>query len=71
MTFAERRPDKSPAEIEMDAAMDEYAQRFGKPFVVDFAGEPRTMEETTAEIRRLIAAGKEQDASEYIRGAVY
>ena len=66
-----RKPNKSAAERELDAAMAEYEEHFGEEFVVDFADDFRTMEETTAYIRRLISEDRKQETPEYVDGAIY
>ena len=71
MTFEPRNPNKSKAELELDAAMAEYEERFGVEYVIDFAGDFMTMEETAAHVRRLIATGEKQILPRYDGDKVY
>lgn len=56
---------KSQEEKRMRDAMADYEKHFGERYVFDFGGPSMTMEETTAEIRRLIAENKKQEIPEY------
>lgn len=71
MTIEKRKPNKSKAELDMDAAMDAYAEHFGEEYVIDFAADSMTMEETTAHIRKLIADDEKQKTPEYIKNVQY
>lgn len=53
-------PVKSAEEKAMDAALEKYEAHFGKPYVFQI-GTSNTMEDTTAEIMRLIEEDREQE----------
>ena len=71
MIFKKRTLKKSKAEIELDAAMDEYEKKFGTPYHFAIGNGGGTMEETTAEILRMIKENKEQKPPQYEKGADY
>ena len=71
MTFEPRNPNKSAAELELDAAMAAYEERFGIPYVFQMGFHDLTTGETVNEIRRLIATGKKQTIHRYAKGKDY
>ena len=56
---------RSQEEKRMRDAMADYEKHFGERYVFQFGGPYMTMEETTAEIRRLIAENKKQELLSY------
>lgn len=68
----DRKPSpKSENEKEFDALNKRYTEKFGKPYVFDFAAEPMTWEEALADIKRRIADGDPQPEPDYKPGVDY
>lgn len=68
----DRKPSpKTAEETEFDALNEEYAAKFGTPYVFDFAAEPMTWEEALADIRRRIADNDPQTMPKYKKGVEY
>ena len=63
--------EKSEYERQFDELNAEYTEKFGKPYVFDFAAEFKSQEETLADIRRRIAENTPQKPPEYEPGANY
>lgn len=71
MIFKERNPQKSAAEKELEAAMAEYEEQFGEPFVFYIGHSGGSTEQVTAEIREMIAENRKQERPEYKEGLLY
>jgi 2-oxo-4-hydroxy-4-carboxy--5-ureidoimidazoline (OHCU) decarboxylase len=68
----DRKPSpKSENEKSFDALNKRYTEKFGKPYVFDFAAEPMTWEEALADIKRRIADGNPQPEPDYKKGVDY
>lgn len=68
----DRKPSaKSEEETTFDALNEKYAEKFGKPYVFDFAAEPMTWTEAIADIKRRIADNEPHAAPEYMKGVKY
>ena len=49
----------------------EYTEKFGRPYVFDFASDFATLDETISDIRRRIRENDPQKAPEYEKGVLY
>lgn len=68
----DRKPSqKSAEETAFDALQEKYADKFGTPYVFDYAAEPLTWAEATADIQRRIADNDPQTMPDYKKGVKY
>lgn len=63
--------EKTPEEKAFDNANKEYTEKFGRPYVFDFASDFATLDETISDIRRRIRENDPQKAPEYEKGVLY
>ena len=62
---------ENEAERELDKALAEYAEHFGEQYIFQIGFDFLSTEETTEEIRKLIAEGKKQTKHRYEKGVQY
>lgn len=68
----DRKPtEKSAEEIELDAAMNDYAVKFGAGYSFRIGLDFQTTAEAIADIRKRIAENDPQPTPEYEPGAIY
>lgn len=58
-------------EKELEIALEDYAQKFGEPYIFQIGFHDATSEETITEIRQLIAKGKKQVKYRYAKDFDY
>lgn len=62
---------KSEEEQTFDRLNERYTEKFGKPYVFDFADDAMSWTETLADIKRRIANNDPQEEPEYKPGVDY
>lgn len=63
--------EKTAEEKAFDELNEKYVDKFGSPYVFDFAAESMTWEEALADIRRRIAENDPQHSPDYDPKYVY